>query len=34
MRWAGFTDTQVMRWVQTGAHLGRVGILASKRPGC
>jgi hypothetical protein len=33
MRWAGFTDTQVMRWVQTGPTSGRVGILASKRPG-
>ena len=33
MRWAGFTDTQVMRWVQTGPTSGRVGVLASKRPG-
>jgi SAM-dependent methyltransferase len=33
MRWAGFTDTQVMRWIQTGDDSGRVGILASKRPG-
>ena len=33
MRWAGFTDTQVMRWVQTGDSSGRVGILAAKRPG-
>ncbi|MGH2978416.1 MAG: class I SAM-dependent methyltransferase [Solirubrobacterales bacterium] len=33
MRWAGFTDTQVMRWIQTGPDSGRVGILASKRPG-
>lgn len=33
MRWAGFEDTQVMRWVQTGERAGRVGILASKRPG-
>jgi hypothetical protein len=33
MRWAGFADTQVMRWVQTGPTSGRVGVLASKLPG-
>jgi hypothetical protein len=33
MRWAGFADTQVMRWVQTGPSSGRVGMLAAKRPG-
>jgi tRNA (mo5U34)-methyltransferase len=33
LHWAGFTDTQVMRWVQTGPTSGSVGVLASKRPG-
>lgn len=33
LRWAGFTDTQVMRWFQTGPDRGRLGMLASKQPG-
>lgn len=33
LRWAGFIDTQVIHWVQTGETAGQVGILATKRPG-
>jgi SAM-dependent methyltransferase len=33
LRWAGFADTLVMRWIQTAPDRGRVGIMASKVPG-
>lgn len=33
LRWAGFIDTQVSHWAQTGEAAGQVGILATKRPG-
>ena len=33
LHWAGFIDTRVMHWLQTGETGGRVGILATKRPG-
>jgi hypothetical protein len=33
LRWAGFIDTQVTHWVQTGEAAGEAGILATKRPG-